>query len=117
MVKTQGMGSLYKGLSAGLLRQATYTTARLGIYNNIFEAAKVYNDNKVGGWVGGWVGGCAGGWGPHGGKLPPRGNSRVLAGRRWRRPLGGLLGGACASLLLPGLLPPAHRYSHHTPIQ
>jgi hypothetical protein len=50
MVKTQGMGSLYKGLSAGLLRQATYTTARLGIYNNIFEAAKVYNDNKVGGW-------------------------------------------------------------------
>ena len=49
MVKDQGMGSLYKGLSAGLLRQATYTTARLGIYNNIFEAAKVYNDNKVGG--------------------------------------------------------------------
>lgn len=47
MVKTQGMGSLYKGLSAGLLRQATYTTARLGIYNNIFEAAKQYNDNKV----------------------------------------------------------------------
>lgn len=47
MVKTQGVGSLYKGLSAGLLRQATYTTARLGIYNNIFEAAKQYNDNKV----------------------------------------------------------------------
>jgi len=48
MIKTQGVGSLYKGLSAGLLRQATYTTARLGIYNNIFEAAKQYNDNKVG---------------------------------------------------------------------
>lgn len=47
MIKTQGVGSLYKGLSAGLLRQATYTTARLGIYNNIFEAAKQYNDNKV----------------------------------------------------------------------
>ncbi len=41
------MGSLYKGLSAGLLRQATYTTARLGIYNNIFETAKQWNDNKV----------------------------------------------------------------------
>ena len=47
MVRNQGVGSLYKGLSAGLLRQATYTTARLGIYNNIFEAAKKYNDNKV----------------------------------------------------------------------
>ena len=49
MIQTQGVGSLYKGLSAGLLRQATYTTARLGIYNNIFEAAKKHNDNKVGG--------------------------------------------------------------------
>lgn len=58
MIRTQGMGSLYKGLSAGLLRQATYTTARLGIYNKIFEAAKEMNDNKVGvrwGWgVGGF---------------------------------------------------------------
>jgi solute carrier family 25 oxoglutarate transporter 11 len=52
MIRTQGMGSLYKGLSAGLLRQATYTTARLGIYNKIFEAAKEMNDNKVG--VGAW---------------------------------------------------------------
>ena len=48
MIRNQGVGSLYKGLSAGLLRQATYTTARLGIYNNIFEAAKKMNDNKVG---------------------------------------------------------------------
>lgn len=47
MIKTQGVGSMYKGLSAGLLRQATYTTARLGIYNNIFEYAKELNDNKV----------------------------------------------------------------------
>ncbi|EFN51826.1 hypothetical protein CHLNCDRAFT_56352 [Chlorella variabilis] len=46
MIRNQGVGSLYKGLSAGLLRQATYTTARLGIYNNIFEAAKKMNDNK-----------------------------------------------------------------------
>lgn len=29
LIKAQGVGSLYKGLSAGLLRQATYTTARL----------------------------------------------------------------------------------------
>ena len=46
LIRTQGFGSLYKGLSAGLLRQATYTTARLGLYNNIFEAAKKMNDNK-----------------------------------------------------------------------
>jgi hypothetical protein len=32
MIKQEGPGALYKGLSAGLLRQATYTTARLGIY-------------------------------------------------------------------------------------
>lgn len=37
---------MYKGLSAGLLRQATYTTARLGIYNKITEAALKMNENK-----------------------------------------------------------------------
>ena len=46
LIRTQGFGSLYKGLSAGLLRQATYTTARLGIYNKITEAALKMNDNK-----------------------------------------------------------------------
>ncbi|EDW93452.1 mitochondrial 2-oxoglutarate/malate carrier protein [Drosophila yakuba] len=30
--KNEGMLSLYNGLSAGLLRQATYTTAKLGVY-------------------------------------------------------------------------------------
>lgn len=30
IVKQEGFKALYKGLSAGLLRQATYTTARLG---------------------------------------------------------------------------------------
>jgi solute carrier family 25 oxoglutarate transporter 11 len=37
MIKADGPGALYKGLSAGLLRQATYTTARLGIYNTLSE--------------------------------------------------------------------------------
>lgn len=46
IAKRQGVGALYKGLSAGLLRQATYTTARLGIYDTIFAAAKKYNDDK-----------------------------------------------------------------------
>ncbi|KAF2286236.1 hypothetical protein GH714_012166 [Hevea brasiliensis] len=33
MLKEEGFGAFYKGLSAGLLRQATYTTARLGSFN------------------------------------------------------------------------------------
>lgn len=47
IAKRQGVSALYRGLSAGLLRQATYTTARLGIYDTIFAAAKKFNDNKV----------------------------------------------------------------------
>ncbi|EPS58152.1 hypothetical protein M569_16664 [Genlisea aurea] len=32
MLKNEGIAAFYKGLSAGLLRQATYTTARLGSF-------------------------------------------------------------------------------------
>ena len=37
VIKTEGVRTLYNGLSAGLLRQATYTTTRLGIYTWLFE--------------------------------------------------------------------------------
>jgi len=37
VVKNEGFRTLYNGLSAGLLRQATYTTTRLGIYTFLFE--------------------------------------------------------------------------------
>ena len=37
VVKQEGLFTLYNGLSAGLLRQATYTTTRLGIYTYLFE--------------------------------------------------------------------------------
>lgn len=47
MIKTQGLGAMYKGLSAGLLRQATYTTARLGIYNNLSVMAAKANEGGV----------------------------------------------------------------------
>lgn len=47
IIKSDGFGSLYKGLSAGLLRQATYTTARLGIFNNLSTALKEYNQGAV----------------------------------------------------------------------
>ncbi|CAK9834064.1 Mitochondrial 2-oxoglutarate/malate carrier protein [Anthophora retusa] len=35
MLKNEGFLALYSGLSAGLVRQATYTTVRLGIYNQL----------------------------------------------------------------------------------
>jgi len=39
ILRNEGVTALYSGLSAGLLRQATYTTARLGVYNWLFEMA------------------------------------------------------------------------------
>lgn len=47
IIKQDGAGALYKGLSAGLLRQATYTTARLGIYQMFSDALVQYNDGKA----------------------------------------------------------------------
>jgi hypothetical protein len=46
IIAKDGFGSLYKGLSAGLLRQVTYTTARLGIFSQITDMAKKANDGK-----------------------------------------------------------------------
>lgn len=40
MIRAEGFGALYNGLSAGLLRQATYTTARMGIFRTITEKIK-----------------------------------------------------------------------------
>ncbi|XP_072349559.1 mitochondrial 2-oxoglutarate/malate carrier protein [Scyliorhinus torazame] len=37
ILKAEGVRGIYTGLSAGLLRQATYTTTRLGIYTILFE--------------------------------------------------------------------------------
>ena len=47
IVAQDGFGALYKGLSAGLLRQATYTTARLGIYQVFSDSLIKYNDGQV----------------------------------------------------------------------
>lgn len=35
IVKREGFTKLYSGLSAALLRQATYTTTRLGVYTGL----------------------------------------------------------------------------------
>ncbi|XP_045163610.1 mitochondrial 2-oxoglutarate/malate carrier protein-like isoform X2 [Mercenaria mercenaria] len=39
IIANEGVLAVYTGLSAGLLRQATYTTTRLGIYTSLFEYA------------------------------------------------------------------------------
>ncbi|ESO11150.1 hypothetical protein HELRODRAFT_104748 [Helobdella robusta] len=44
IIKNEGFTGLYAGLSAGLLRQATYTTGRLGVYQYLFEMFS--KDNK-----------------------------------------------------------------------
>lgn len=46
MLKNEGVAAFYKGLSAGLLRQATYTTARLGSFKILTSKAIEANDGK-----------------------------------------------------------------------
>lgn len=41
VIRTEGAGALYNGLSAGLLRQASYTTVRMGAYNSLTERFSV----------------------------------------------------------------------------
>lgn len=41
VIKTEGPTALYTGLSAGLLRQASYTTVRMGVYNSLVERFSV----------------------------------------------------------------------------
>ncbi|CAH1772442.1 unnamed protein product [Owenia fusiformis] len=40
ILKNEGVTGIYTGLSAGLLRQATYTTTRLGVYTTLFDKFK-----------------------------------------------------------------------------
>jgi len=40
IVRNEGIPTFYKGLSAGLLRQATYTTARMGIFRKVTDKIK-----------------------------------------------------------------------------
>lgn len=45
ILKNEGITGIYAGLSAGLLRQATYTTARMGIYSSLLD--KYSKNNTV----------------------------------------------------------------------
>lgn len=40
ILKNEGVTGIYKGLGAGFLRQATYTTTRMGIYTGLNESYK-----------------------------------------------------------------------------
>lgn len=46
IVAQDGFGALYKGLGAGLLRQATYTTTRLGTFQVLSKELKKRNEGK-----------------------------------------------------------------------
>lgn len=40
ILRKEGVTGIYKGLGAGYLRQATYTTARLGVYSELNDRYK-----------------------------------------------------------------------------
>lgn len=47
VIKNEGIFALYNGLSAGLLRQASYTTVRMGVYTSLFDkVTREYYDGK-----------------------------------------------------------------------
>ncbi|KAJ3186083.1 hypothetical protein HDU85_001001 [Gaertneriomyces sp. JEL0708] len=48
IIRRERFTSLYRGLSAGLLRQATYTTARMGLFNTFLAVAKDHNSSTKG---------------------------------------------------------------------
>ncbi|GBP56326.1 hypothetical protein EVAR_28906_1 [Eumeta japonica] len=50
IVAREGVIALYTGLSAGLLRQATYTTTRLGVFNYLFDLYKVKYEGQAPGF-------------------------------------------------------------------
>ncbi|KAJ2940396.1 hypothetical protein O0L34_g75 [Tuta absoluta] len=51
IIAREGFLKLYAGLSAGLLRQATYTTTRLGVYNYLFDSYRERNQGANPGFM------------------------------------------------------------------
>lgn len=47
VIKNEGLFALYNGLSAGLFRQASYTTVRMGVYTSLFDKySREYSKGK-----------------------------------------------------------------------
>lgn len=40
ILRKEGIAGIYKGLGAGFLRQATYTTTRMGVYTGLNDSYK-----------------------------------------------------------------------------
>jgi solute carrier family 25 (mitochondrial oxoglutarate transporter), member 11 len=47
ILKNEGFVGIYSGLSAGLLRQATYTTSRMGIYQSLLDNFSDNNNKQL----------------------------------------------------------------------
>jgi solute carrier family 25 oxoglutarate transporter 11 len=47
IAREEGIVRLYNGLSAGLLRQATYTTTRMGVYSELLDWLRVRNQGAA----------------------------------------------------------------------
>lgn len=63
VIKNEGFMSLYTGLSAGLLRQATYTTARMGLFRSISDSWAAQQQAPLAFWQKSVAGLAAGGLG------------------------------------------------------
>jgi len=63
IIKNEGFSTLYKGLDAGIIRQLTYTTARMGIFKVVSDALKKEGEKTIPLWKKGVAGLTAGGLG------------------------------------------------------
>ena len=96
VVQREGFGAVYSGITAGWLRQATYATARLGLYTILFE--KLSNRDQQTGKV-----------------KPPSFNEKILIAA-----VAGGVGGACGNpaevclirMTTDGRLPPEQRRNY-----
>lgn len=63
IIKNEGLPAIYNGLSAGLFRQASYTTTRLGVYTTLFEKASQSSSSSPSFFMKAGIGLIAGGVG------------------------------------------------------
>lgn len=70
ILRKEGFFALYNGLSAGLLRQATYTTGRMGVYSVMFDFFSNPDGTPPGFATKAFCGMCAGVVGAFVGNIP-----------------------------------------------
>ncbi|KOB73354.1 putative Mitochondrial 2-oxoglutarate/malate carrier protein [Operophtera brumata] len=80
IVRCDGIPALYTGLSAGLMRQATYTTTRLGVYYWMYEEYRTITSTE--GFFALWRGGTLTLRRSVSGSPAPKGSSRCGAAAR-----------------------------------